>query len=1510
MPTTLQIIGPDGIDLIDGTSLSSLDSLPPGGFALVDAKPNAALSITLSGSLTFSASSAGGATITQSADALTISGNLAEVNAALASLVLGSTVTGTAALMVSATDGTITTTTTLAVDTLADTPPAFIAPPSSLTLAAGTPTTLGLTPADDPAAALAGFGLAPEMLTVTLLAGAGTLLLDAAAHRDVGIAGDGTGTIVLTATSADLTGLNAALGAVLLDAAGPGTLEYVARQSGGPLADTVTSGSLSFTTTGNLAADSASWAGGAGNWQDATSWTGGQVPGLATSVTVGTGALLEGDGVGGTLEFSTGAVAGIAGAFGVGSALLDAGSTVDIGAGALSIGGGLSLATASLVVGAVGALEAGGVTLGAGALLAGFGTVALDGLDVAGAALLPGGGTLGGPIAVAAGGVIDFAGTLQADTAAPTIGLDAISLAAGGTIEGAGLLIAGNFSESEVISGPGTILALGPAPLTIEAGSIGGGIDLAIAPGAALEIGAIAPLYGVFDATPVTVGSNATVEFLPGAGAGQDGSAYASTLGEQGGVLILDNPTDFAGTLAGFGPGDRIALPTLTSLSVFNVTSSGFEVAGLVVGNTTQSEIVTIHTSLAAGVAPAVEIDAAGDQVIGLRVANAALTLDDTAASSASIEAVNGTATPIIGLGLLVPSDGTAGLGLTISATHGQIASGTGAAAATLVLTAANALSLNAELAALEYTAPATGSGDVLNFVGGTGLAGLSAAIGVALAPAGTLDFIGASGADFNAGSSWQGGVPPANGDLAVFGSHAGALLMVTGPGVAGAVSIGGGYDFAGTFDLPGTGAGVLDIGAGGFALFDANAEVTLGGGVLVGDMTGAGTLGVAGTLSAAAAIEVGGASAAGGSQLEITGSVAAGSLALGGVAAGTLDLAGTAGFAAVTIGGAASGVLLAGGSASIGLGTLDLAAGTLGLEGAASASVGPAIMSSGTISLDGTSRLAGTGAFDLIGGTFGIGDLARASFGSAGFTLGTGGTLLLRGTLDAGSLTGIGDASIAGGRLALSGAASLAAGASFAFAGGGLAATSLTLAAGATLAGYGSIGANSGTIGVIPMSIAGALVASGGTLTLGGSLSGGATIDPGAALDLAGPASGGTIGFAGTDELLSLNDVATMQDTVANMAAGDAIDLVGVAPSLVSYAAGTLNVAGAGGFGLAESAGQAALAFGSDGFGGTYVTVGGAMPCFTRGTSLLTPGGYRPVEALRPGDRLVTLGGGERPIVWIGWRTIDFAHDPAAALLRPVVFAPGAFGPNCPRRALAVSPLHAIYSGEVLVPAVLLVNGATVTRDDSGFAVTYYHVELDRHDVVQAENLPAETYRDSGNRDRFLGSLGVPGAPMESCVPVASGGRKLRFARTLLHRRALALGHQIVHGAEVEAEIWAGASARRIEGRCHAGRLIFDLPDPAALITLRSRTGRAADTDPASEDRRSLGICAGALRADGRRVAVWHGAGWHSPAPQDRGLWSTAAAELRLLCPARRLSIDLLGSVPRWVRDPAHIGI
>jgi hypothetical protein len=174
---------------------------------------------------------------------------------------------------------------------------------------------------------------------------------------------------------------------------------------------------------------------------------------------------------------------------------------------------------------------------------------------------------------------------------------------------------------------------------------------------------------------------------------------------------------------------------------------------------------------------------------------------------------------------------------------------------------------------------------------------------------------------------------------------------------------------------------------------------------------------------------------------------------------------------------------------------------------------------------------------------------------------------------------------------------------------------------------------------------------------------------------------------------------------------------------------------------------------------------------CFTPGVLILTRGGERPVEDLRPGDLVVTRDRGPQPVLWAGGQEIDGAADFAPVLIRA-----GAMGN---RRDLLVSPQHRmlirgwraeLFAGlpEAMVAAVHLVNGRTVVRAPRP-RVTYLHFMLERHEIVFAEGAETESLDPAGEAaaaDRAILRLSAG----------AAGSGRVRPALRAWEGRALAL--------------------------------------------------------------------------------------------------------------------------------------
>jgi hypothetical protein len=315
--------------------------------------------------------------------------------------------------------------------------------------------------------------------------------------------------------------------------------------------------------------------------------------------------------------------------------------------------------------------------------------------------------------------------------------------------------------------------------------------------------------------------------------------------------------------------------------------------------------------------------------------------------------------------------------------------------------------------------------------------------------------------------------------------------------------------------------------------------------------------------------------------------------------------------------------------------------------------------------------------------------------------------------------------------------------------------------------------------------------------------------------------------------------------------------------------------------------------------------------PCFAEGTRLLTRRGEVAVEELQPGDDVMAvLAGRFLPVIWVGRRSVDCTGEDRPAEVWPMRVRAHAFGPSRPHRDLYLSPDHAVHVDGMLVPIRYLENGTTIQRERRD-RVTYFHVELARHDIVLSEGLGSESYLDTGNRDDFVRPRRTEGETPEQaeeaarqvwaergCLALVTDGAALRTVRTKLAARAAALGHVATDdpGLVVHAH-----------GRDHAGVFDgeawhFDLGAPCDDARLVSTAFVPAVIAPGAADRRCLGIAVTRLMADGRRVPLHHPAlarGWHRPEGDLR--WTAGDAALP---PAQRLSV-VLAPIGRTAAHP-----
>jgi len=312
------------------------------------------------------------------------------------------------------------------------------------------------------------------------------------------------------------------------------------------------------------------------------------------------------------------------------------------------------------------------------------------------------------------------------------------------------------------------------------------------------------------------------------------------------------------------------------------------------------------------------------------------------------------------------------------------------------------------------------------------------------------------------------------------------------------------------------------------------------------------------------------------------------------------------------------------------------------------------------------------------------------------------------------------------------------------------------------------------------------------------------------------------------------------------------------------------------------------------------------ADTCFAAGTRILTARGEVAVEDLKVDDLAMALLGGRLSRVrWIGHRHVDLRAHPKPQNINPVRVRAHAFGEGLPQRDLILSPNHALYAEGVLIPVRYLLNGATVVQEEWDSA-TYYHVELDTHDVLLAEGLPAESYLDAGNRAAFANGggpmvlhpdFGAELCAVQPCARRVGWGPEVAKLRQALLDQAASLGHTRTSDANVRVL----AGGRVIAPRVSDGDLQFDLPAGTGTVRLLSRSFSTNDTRTEDYDGRRLGVGVTFVALDGLELAddaPALSAGWHDPEPALR--WTNGDATLHT-GGARRLTLRLHPGVTYW---------
>jgi hypothetical protein len=251
----------------------------------------------------------------------------------------------------------------------------------------------------------------------------------------------------------------------------------------------------------------------------------------------------------------------------------------------------------------------------------------------------------------------------------------------------------------------------------------------------------------------------------------------------------------------------------------------------------------------------------------------------------------------------------------------------------------------------------------------------------------------------------------------------------------------------------------------------------------------------------------------------------------------------------------------------------------------------------------------------------------------------------------------------------------------------------------------------------------------------------------------------------------------------LGDLASGDVLELAGTEVDSVVYGASSLTIttdAGTTTFSNVRYTTGETLAT----FAAHHDVITGLeaitleVTCYASGTRIATANGETKVEALQIGDLVKTLHAGLQKVKWIGARSYAAPFANHEKVL-PIRIKSGALDDNIPARDLYVSPGHAICIDGALIHAARLVNGVSITQATQIDSITYYHIELENHEIIFAENAPAESFMGEYFRAQFHNAASYRAlypqgqAPEHMCLPRLDTGFQLAAIQRRLGLRA-----------------------------------------------------------------------------------------------------------------------------------------
>jgi len=303
---------------------------------------------------------------------------------------------------------------------------------------------------------------------------------------------------------------------------------------------------------------------------------------------------------------------------------------------------------------------------------------------------------------------------------------------------------------------------------------------------------------------------------------------------------------------------------------------------------------------------------------------------------------------------------------------------------------------------------------------------------------------------------------------------------------------------------------------------------------------------------------------------------------------------------------------------------------------------------------------------------------------------------------------------------------------------------------------------------------------------------------------------------------------------------------------------------------------------------------------CFMSGARIRAARGDIAVDIISPGEDVTVIRNGQEclePVKWVGHSYVDLARHAHPEEAAPIRLRKNAIDDSQPVQDLVVSPEHCLVIDGLCVPAKLLVNGGSIVSERDHEPFTYYHLELEQHGILLAENTPTESYLDTGNRSSFDNSpqprqlhpsFRVNAASTrwttDACAPLAKVPQDVEPIWRRLAARSVEIGYPIpTVRMNDDAAIRLVADGQVIQPVSDRNsRYVFTIAANVRSVSLLSRFCIPSDKMiPGQRDTRRLGVRVNwiAIRSNDREVVLpadhpFMRDGWNGVERDGRTMW------------------------------------